>query len=172
MEEINVEALDVHTLDPKGVDAQRLTQLVHEMSEWYKGLNESGIKYFQEHSSGGQTFVIRDYDEIIAASCYEVTHTRGEGNPVVMKEVEYSVAFVHGTVTAREAQGKGYGTAVLKAVLQGIKDAGIQCVQLTCNPEREGAIHLYKKMGFKEVGQKQKSTDVTKVTTLFELDMA
>ena len=164
-----VEELFVHTLDPKSADALRLTHLVHEMSEWYKGLNESGIKYFQEHSKGGQTFVIRDGGTIVAASCYEVTHSQGAGNPVVMREVEYPVAFVHGTVTACEAQGKGYGTAVLRSVLQSIKDAGIQYAQLTCNPNREGAVHLYKKVGFKEIGQKQKSTDVTKVTTLFEL---
>lgn len=173
MTEIVVEELDVQTLDPNEVDAQRLTQSVHEMSDWYKGRNEPGLKYFQEHSvAGGRVFVIREQEDIVAVACYEIKHERGEHDPVVMHPVSYPVAFVHGMTTSRTSQGKGYGTAVLKTVLQNIKDNGIRYVQLTCNPDREGAIRLYKKFGFKEIGQKQKSTDVTKKTTLFELDLA
>ena len=172
MEEIVVEALDVHTLDPKSADAQRLTDLVHEMSDWYRGLNESGIQYYLDHSEGGRVFVIREGGIIMAAACYEVKHERGAGNPVVMSAVSYPVAFVHGIVTAHEAQGKGYGSHVFSQVIENAREAGIPYAQLTCNPEREVAIRLYKRLGFKEIGNKQKVTDVTKVTTLFELDLA
>lgn len=56
----------------------------------------------------------------------------------------------------QEWQGKGYGKAGLKKVLEYIREKPFgdsNHILLTCNPENQIAFDLYRKLGFKESGR-------------------
>lgn len=47
-----------------------------------------------------------------------------------------------------EFQGQGYGTKMLEALFEALREKGIKGVMLMAGGENEGAIRLYKRMGF------------------------
>ena len=56
----------------------------------------------------------------------------------------------------RSEQGRGYGKAALKKVLEyigGKPFGGSGHILLTCNPENQAAYRMYKKLGFTESGR-------------------
>ena len=56
----------------------------------------------------------------------------------------------------RSEQGRGYGKAALKKVLEYIREkpfGGSGHILLTCNPENQAAYRMYKKLGFTESGR-------------------
>lgn len=54
---------------------------------------------------------------------------------------------------AEEHQGKGYGTAAMKAAIEIIKSENkFDCVALSYVPGNDGGKHVYEKLGFKATG--------------------
>lgn len=55
---------------------------------------------------------------------------------------------------SEEHQGKGYGTAAMKAAIEIIKNENkFDCVVLSCVPANDGGKHVYEKLGFKATGE-------------------
>ena len=53
-----------------------------------------------------------------------------------------------------EQEGKGYGTAAVKLMIQYAKDSGrYRSVYLLCAPENHIARHIYDKLGFQPTGE-------------------
>lgn len=53
-----------------------------------------------------------------------------------------------------EHEGKGYGTAAVKLMLQYTRDSGrYKSIGLLCAPENRNARHIYDKLGFRPTGE-------------------
>lgn len=60
-------------------------------------------------------------------------------------------------VVAHEyVRGLGFGEKVMNALLEEARSQGISALELTSSPSREAAHKLYKRLGFEEVGTRQK----------------
>lgn len=59
--------------------------------------------------------------------------------------------YLHHMGVAKEFQNKGVGWALLKSCVGWSKSLGLQ-LKLEVNPSNENAVHLYKKIGFKQLG--------------------
>jgi len=57
---------------------------------------------------------------------------------------------------AGAAQGKGVGRALLSALIESAESAGIWTLQAGIFPENMASIHLHKRLGFREVGRREK----------------
>lgn len=57
---------------------------------------------------------------------------------------------------AEKSRGKGIGERLLKALVENSEKNGIWTLQAGIFPENAGSIHLHKKMGFREVGVREK----------------
>ena len=60
------------------------------------------------------------------------------------------VAWVDGVIVDSEERGKGIATTLMQAVIQASRELGLREVNLTSNPSREAANHLYTKLGFEK----------------------
>lgn len=53
-----------------------------------------------------------------------------------------------------ENEGKGYGTAAVKLLIQYAKESGkYKSIGLLCNPKNDNARHIYDKLGFQPTGE-------------------
>jgi ribosomal protein S18 acetylase RimI-like enzyme len=59
-------------------------------------------------------------------------------------------AHVEDVIVDESMRGQGLGEALVNALLDIVREMGLKGVSLTCNPRREAANQLYRKMGFKE----------------------
>lgn len=59
-------------------------------------------------------------------------------------------AHIEDVIVDESMRGKGLGEALVNALLDIAREMGLKGVSLTCNPRREAANALYRKMGFKE----------------------
>jgi ribosomal protein S18 acetylase RimI-like enzyme len=59
-------------------------------------------------------------------------------------------AHVEDVIVDQALRGQGLGEALVKRLLEIAREMGLEGVSLTCNPRREAANRLYRKMGFKE----------------------
>lgn len=68
---------------------------------------------------------------------------------VILRNVHDSGAVVFGFAVAHAFQGKGYGSMVMRYLLQIARSSGITSLELTMNPDNLAARNLYmKKFGF------------------------
>jgi ribosomal protein S18 acetylase RimI-like enzyme len=59
-------------------------------------------------------------------------------------------AHVEDVIVDESMRGRGIGEALVNALLDLARRMGLKGVSLTCNPRREAANRLYRKMGFKK----------------------
>jgi ribosomal protein S18 acetylase RimI-like enzyme len=59
------------------------------------------------------------------------------------------VARIEDLVVDQAARGHGYGRALTEAAIRHARTLGAKAVDLTSNPSRKAANHLYKNMGFR-----------------------
>ncbi len=57
-------------------------------------------------------------------------------------------AHIEDVIVDESARGQGVGEALVKILLETAREMGLKGVSLTCNPRREAANALYRKMGF------------------------
>ena len=67
------------------------------------------------------------------------------------------------------AQGNGVGTILLKRLLEIAKEEGYKKVHLCSNHELEGALHIYKKLGFEFVPFKNSRFEISDI--MMELNL-
>lgn len=88
---------------------------------------------------------------------------------------EPSKSGIVGNIIAHESlRGQGLGKQIMENIINVARERGLETLTLTSNPAREAAHGLYKSLGFKIVGEKQKydgSGNPTYKTSLFELDL-
>lgn len=90
--------------------------------------------------------------------------------PVSMRSAYRGVAELSVYVAASTA-GKGVGSALMQAIINGSERAGIWMLQSSIFPENGASIALHRKFGFREVGRRErigKLGDNWRDTVLFE----
>ena len=98
-----------------------------------------------EHRSDCR-IVARDADRVVGWAAL---------SPVSERCVYGGVAEVS-VYVAGEARGKGLGKALLQALIDGSEEAGLWTLQAGILPENRASIHLHKKLGFREVGRRER----------------
>ncbi len=73
---------------------------------------------------------------------------RFDGTPVGIAELmrdwrDPELAYLYGAAVAKEYQGYGIGTAMLRTILEGLPRSGFRRLRLTVHPENQIAIHIY-----------------------------
>lgn len=82
-------------------------------------------------------YVIRDEGRIVATGTLCVKHT-----------LEFTIADIESVVVSSRCRGRGYGKALMTAMLEAAKLLNVHHVQLTSNPGRVAANRLYQALGF------------------------
>ncbi len=70
-----------------------------------------------------------------------------------------------GIAVCKEARGLGLGTLLMQKIIQKAMQEGYPSISLSVDPENTTAVHLYKKLGFKEVGVE--GTSITMVSRFY-----
>jgi [ribosomal protein S18]-alanine N-acetyltransferase len=103
------------------------------------------------------------------SSAYEAAISTGDGLKRIALVAEYSqeligfaIARILGPLAEIEtigidksAQGFGFGSSLLLAVLDELRLAGVDEVELEVRPSNERAWRLYERIGFREVGRRR-----------------
>lgn len=82
-------------------------------------------------------YVIRDEGHIAAAGTLCIKHT-----------LEFTIADIESVVVSGQCRGRGYGKALMSALIEAAGRFGAHHIQLTSNPARVAANRLYQAMGF------------------------
>jgi len=69
-----------------------------------------------------------------------------------------------GMALTSDSRGEGIGTALLAALLHGLREGGAERVSLSVDPRNEPAMKLYRRFGFEAVGRE--GTSVTMAASL------
>lgn len=82
-------------------------------------------------------YVIRDGDHIAASGTLCLKHT-----------LEFTIADIESVVVSAKCRGKGYGKALMTAMVEAARGFKSHHIQLTSNPSRIAANRLYQSLGF------------------------
>ncbi len=82
-------------------------------------------------------FVIREEGHIVATGTLCVKHT-----------LEFAMADIESVVVSSRCRGKGFGRVLMSAMIDAAKGLGVHHIQLTSNPARVAANHMYQELGF------------------------
>ena len=66
---------------------------------------------------------------------------------------EAALGFIDVLAVARESQGRGYGRAMLRAMIEHLKRLGCQYVHLDCLTDNDAGNALYRSEGFEEAAR-------------------
>ena len=81
-------------------------------------------------------------------------HT-GETIGFVVARILDPVAEIESIGIAEKAQGYGFGSLLLRAMMEELRNAGIKEIELEVRASNEGAIRLYQRAGFSEIGRRR-----------------
>lgn len=82
-------------------------------------------------------FIVRDEGHIVATGTLCIKHT-----------LEFTIADIESVVVSCKYRGRGLGKALMTAMIDKARCLNVHHIQLTSNPKREAANHLYQDMGF------------------------
>ena len=82
-------------------------------------------------------YVIRDCGHILATGTLCIKHT-----------LEFTIADIESVVVSSKCRGRGYGKELMAAMVEAAKKLNVHHIQLTSNPARVAANHLYQVLGF------------------------
>jgi ribosomal protein S18 acetylase RimI-like enzyme len=82
-------------------------------------------------------YVIRDEGHIVATGTLCIKHT-----------LEFTIADVESVVVSSKCRGRGYGKELMTAMIEAAKVMNVHHIQLSSNPARVAANHLYQDFGF------------------------
>ena len=82
-------------------------------------------------------YVIRDEGHIVATGTLCIKHT-----------LEFTIADIESVVVSSKCRGRGYGKELMTAMIEAAKKMNVHHIQLTSNPARVAANHLYQELGF------------------------
>ena len=77
-----------------------------------------------------------------------------------LDEDDKSMLYVDRLMIAEPFRGQGYGTAVLRKILEEAMTRGVARVGLSTSPENAAAIRVYERVGFRATGQQDDGEDV------------
>ena len=83
-------------------------------------------------------YVIRDEGHIVGTGTLCIKHT-----------LEFTIADVESVVVSSRHRGRGYGTELMRGMIEAAKKMNVHHIQLTSNPARVAANRLYWELGFK-----------------------
>ena len=128
-----IEELTVFSLQ----DLADLDMLMHELSK-NSYCNDTLLKNVL-NDPNVHVFVIRENGHIIATGTLCVIHT-----------LEFTVAGVESVVVSSKHRNLGYSSMLMTAIINTAKNLKVHHIQLTSNPKRVAANHLYQNMGFEK----------------------
>ena len=147
---IGIKTAQKSDLESRQQEFRELLDTLSPQKGWLdKGLDEIEAELFSRHS---KLFMVLDS----ANSAAGIAQIIFEGS---------DIAKVENVVVRKTEQGKGLGVLLMRHIIKYAKDKGIKCMRLTSS--REVAQNLYRKLGFKELGNYTKPNG--KKTTVFEL---
>lgn len=82
-------------------------------------------------------YVIRDCSHIVATATLCVKHT-----------LEFTIGDVESVVVSSRCRGRGYGKALMLALIEAARGLGVHHLSLTSHPGRVAANGLYRGLGF------------------------
>lgn len=77
------------------------------------------------------------------------------GSPVSIRAA-YRGVVEHSVYVASRAQGRGIGTALLRAFIAATEMNGMWTIQSSVFPENAASLHLHESLGFREVGRRER----------------
>lgn len=124
---------ELNTFSPS--DLADLDALMHELSAssfcneqlLMNALNDENV----------HVYVIQDEGHIVATGTLCIKHT-----------LEFTIADIESVVVRDKCRGKGYGKALMTAMIESAKKMNVYHLHLTSNPKRVAANQLYQALGF------------------------
>lgn len=117
--------------------------------------NSGFAGYYVDVSTTADKFLNRMYREDLSASLSIVAWVDGKPAGLVMNGVRtiggQKVAWNGGTCVVPELRGRGVGAAMIEAVMELYRQAGVERAVLEAFVQNEPAISLYRKMGYQLV---------------------
>lgn len=136
----------------------QIVEYVPKYASAFKELNEAWIKKFFEIEEEDRK-ALNNPDGIIDDGGY-IFIALNEGKEVgvcALRRASSEVFEFSKMAVAENRQGLGIGRKLVEAAIKKAKAAGAKRIYLEGNTALEASIHLYKKMGFKEI-ERQSST--------------
>ena len=116
-------------------DLADLDSLMHELSAT-SSCNEELLNNAM-NDANVHVYVIRDEGHIVATGTLCIKHT-----------LEFTIADIESVVVSSKCRGRGYGKALMAALIETAKKMNVHHIQLTSNPARVAANRLYQVLGF------------------------
>lgn len=116
-------------------DLSDLDALMHELSA-SSFCNEELLKTAL-NDANVHVYVIREVGRIVATGTLCLKHT-----------LEFCIADIESVVVSSRCRGRGYGKALMMAMVEAAKSFRVHHIQLTSNPGRLAANRLYQELGF------------------------
>lgn len=120
-------------------DLSDLSRLMHELSAT-SSCSEELLKGALADTNV-HVYVMREEGRIVATGTLCIKHT-----------LEFTVADIESVVVSARCRGKGYGKALMTAMIGAAKALKVHHIQLTSNPARVAANRLYRALGFERYG--------------------
>jgi len=104
--------------------------------------NEDALKWFREHVKAGLTYVV------VKVSCELVG-----GATIEPREGKASHVGYFGIFMKKEFRNLGIGTRLTRKIIELAREKKFEIIQLYVFASNKQAIHVYKKLGFEEIGR-------------------
>ena len=116
------------------VDLDMLMAELSKSSNCNERLLSEALKDLNVH-----VFVIREDKHIVATGTLCIKHT-----------LEFTIADIESVVVSSKCRERGYGKELMMAMIAKAKELDVHHIQLTSNPKRVAANHLYQNLGFEK----------------------
>ena len=116
-------------------DLADLDALMHELSA--TSFCNEGLLNNALNDANVHVYVIRNEGHIVATGTLCIKHT-----------LEFTIADIESVVVSSKCRGRGYGKELMKIMIEAAKKMYVHHIQLTSNPARVAANHLYQELGF------------------------
>nr|WP_275695622.1 GNAT family N-acetyltransferase [Fredinandcohnia sp. SECRCQ15] len=125
-------------------------------------LNQPGLKKYNEGwgRKGDRALIaVNDKNEALGAVWYRLFNEQNKG-------YGYIDSFTPelGIAISKAARGMGVGTKLMNAIIQQAEEDGFKALSLSVDPTNLEAVHVYKKIGFKDYGMSG-----TSITMVYQL---
>lgn len=129
------------------------TRLIHpDPIDWNMLTQASDIDCEAFKEDGTSVFNMALFARCHAVYCLVDANNKAIGEAVVFRNTNDDGAVIYGFAVEKAHRGQGYGSLMMKQVLESCKKAGIKFIELTMNPENIAAKRVYMdKNGFDKI---------------------
>lgn len=125
---------------------------------------ENFVAVLRMKQAEGQNFVPPNAESLVQAWLYYENHDvysfaiYNDETPVgfmqLDEDLEKKAMFLWRVMITAEHQGNGFGTAAVEKIIALVRESGkYDYLELGCEPENTGAMHIYQKLGFRPTGE-------------------